>query len=107
MLNLLARLEHDRQHTHDALQDQVVKAKELREDLDKEDEKRLDLLVTCVQAGKMILSIIICIFMLNSLSEHERCANEIRNLQWHVRFEGVKLERVLEAQAYLGVCVCV
>ena len=51
VLNIVARLEQDRQAAQNVLDQQVTKTSDLKEDLEREDERRLDLLLECVQAG--------------------------------------------------------
>lgn len=52
VLNLVARLEQDRQETQNLLQEQETKSVELLLELERRDEERLDLLLECVQAGE-------------------------------------------------------
>ena len=54
VLNVLARLEHSRQEAQTSLEQQVVKSKDLKDDLERQDERRLDLLLECVQAGEWL-----------------------------------------------------
>lgn len=53
VLNIVARLEHDRQETQASLDLQEVTAKDLKDDLERQDERRLDLLLESVQAGEL------------------------------------------------------
>ena len=55
MLSIVARLEQDRQAAQNILEQQVTKTSDLKEDLGREDERRLDLLLKCVQAGMRLL----------------------------------------------------
>lgn len=51
VLNIVARLEHDRQDTQVCLDQQQVKSHDLNSDLEREDEQRQDMLLEFVQAG--------------------------------------------------------
>jgi len=61
MMNLLARLEKDRQDTLQAIAAEREKAKMLQEKLDREGEKRLAILPDLVQAG-------VCVYRISSIS---------------------------------------
>lgn len=50
-IKLVARLEQDRQETLDNLSKETVRVQTLSETLDRESERRLNLLPTVVQAG--------------------------------------------------------
>ena len=54
-MNLLARLEHDRQDTTNSLREQEERTKILTDDLEKKDEERLNVIMEMVQAGKSCL----------------------------------------------------
>lgn len=53
VLNIVARLEHDRQETQSSLEQQEVTSRDLKDDLEKQDERRVDLLLESVQAGEL------------------------------------------------------
>ena len=50
-IGLIARLEHDRQSTIESLHKEKVRVQQLGEALDRESERRLDLLEVAVQKG--------------------------------------------------------
>lgn len=54
MLNIVARLEQDRQEAQTALELQQAKCEDLKDDLEREDERRHDLLLESVQAGGFV-----------------------------------------------------
>jgi len=54
VLNIVARLEHDRQACKASLEQQLIKTSDLKKDLKREDERRLDLLLESVQAGEFV-----------------------------------------------------
>ena len=54
-MGLVAKLESDRQQTLLALTNEIEKARQLKEVLDKEKENRLQLLPELVQAGEHVL----------------------------------------------------
>ena len=51
MLNLVARLEHNRQEAQNSLSEQERKTRALAEELEKKDEERLTVIMELVQAG--------------------------------------------------------
>ena len=56
VLNIVARLEHDRQEAQTALELQQAKCQDLKDDLQREDERRHDLLLECIQEGVFVAS---------------------------------------------------
>lgn len=102
VLNIVARLEHDRQETQASLEQQQMRAKDLKDGLDREDERRLDLLLESVQAGEFRYLESNMFHWFFSLLEHERCALDIRDLKWRIKFEGRRLQRQLEYQRKLS-----